>query len=101
MAKCIFERQLPGTNELILVSATTPAGTLAQQAAYVKAMVDGKATDNKFWWFDSIPSGQLAGCDFSAAPQIPASPDNTIANIQALIEGITAQPTDVLTYLPE
>lgn len=96
MAKCIFERVLNGNT--VLVNATTPPGTLEQQATYVKSLVDGKAVDNKFWWWPTIPSGKVIGCDFTNAPQIQPSPDNTIADVQALMGAITATPESVLTY---
>lgn len=86
MAKVIFEKEING--ETRLISATTPAGN---QGLYVKVLV---GAGNKFWWWPSIPAGQLVGCDFTDAPTCTADPTTN----NALIAGITAAPEDVLTW---
>lgn len=90
MAKVLYEKQIivDGNPETRLFNVTTPAGN---QGSYVKALV---AVGNKFWWFASIPAGQVIGCDFTNAPT--ATADASANN--ALIAAITAQPGDVLTY---
>lgn len=86
MAKVIFEKVING--ETRLINATTPAGN---QGSYVKMLV---GAGNKFWWWPSIPSGTLIGCDFTDAPTCT---DDPVAN-NALISAITTDPADVLTF---
>lgn len=90
MAKVLYEKNIivDGQPETRLFNVTTPAGN---QGAYVKALVP---VGQKFWWFASIPSGQVVACDFTDAPA--ATADASANN--ALIAAITALPADVLTY---
>lgn len=67
---------------------TTPPGN---QGAYVATIV---GEGNPFWMWGSIPSGTVIGADFTNAPL--ATTDAATNN--GLIEGITAQPEDVLIY---
>lgn len=89
MAKVFFEKTVTigGVPTVVLVNATTPAGN---QGQYVASMCNG----SPFWWFSSIPSGRVIGCDFTGAP---IATGNSITN-NGLIDAITATPNDVLTY---
>lgn len=91
MPKVLFEKTVNGNT--VLVNATTPAGN---QGAFVLQMVKGKSVDDKFWYWPSIPAGQVIGCDFTNAPVIPDGA--TAADVNTIIAGITASPEDVLTY---
>ncbi len=89
VAKVFYEKEvlIDGVPTLKLFNVTTPAGN---QGQYVKSLCAGLP----FWWFASIPSGQVIGCDFTNAPV--ATTDVTTNN--SLISGITVSPGDVLSY---
>lgn len=89
MAKVLYEKEvlIDGVPTIKLFNVTTPAGN---QGQYVAALCAGKP----FWWFASIPSGQIIGCDFTDAP---IATSNATTN-NGLIAAITVLPTDVLTY---
>lgn len=86
MAKVICEEIVNG--ESVIRSYTTAAGTAA---AFVKVK---PGPGKPFWCWPSVPVGTIIGCDFSAAP-IATS---TTSTNQALIDGISTLPEDVLTY---
>lgn len=89
MAKVFYEKEvlIDGVPTMKLFNVTTPAGN---QGAYVKALCNGLP----FWWFATIPSGSVIGCDFTGAPV--ATGDATTNN--SLISAITVTPGDVLSY---
>lgn len=89
MAKVFFEKEvmIGGVPTLVLFNVTTPAGN---QGQYVASLANGY----KFYWFASIPSGKVIGCDFTNAPTATSS---SVTN-NALISAITETPTDVLSY---
>jgi hypothetical protein len=90
MGKVLCEKEImvDGVPETRLITFTTPAGN---QGSYVKVLVP---LGHPFWWFATIPAGQVVGCDFTDAPAATADAGTN----NALIAAITAQPTDVLTY---
>jgi hypothetical protein len=89
MAKVFFEKEvlIGGVPTLKLFNVTTPAG---DQGQYVAALCNGLP----FWWFASIPSGKVIGCDFTDAPIATGS----YSTNNGLIDAITVLPGDVLTY---
>lgn len=91
MAKVLYEKEvlIDGVPTIKLFNVTTPAGN---QGLYVASLCAGKP----FWWFASIPSGQVIGCDFTGAP---TATSNATTN-NSLISAITELPGDVLTYAP-
>lgn len=68
---------------------TAPVGG---EATLVKVKCNGKP----FFCWNTIPAGNIVGCDFTNAPIGTA---NVAANA-ALIAAITLTPQDVLTYDP-
>lgn len=84
--KVVYEKVLAG--QLRLVTATTPAGN---QGEYVKALV---GPGNRFWAWPNIPAGRVIGCDFNDAPIW----HEDAAQNNILIDSITVNPTNVLTY---
>lgn len=89
MAKIICEKTINGVTAVRNI--TTPTGN---QGQYIKTIV---GVGNPFWWFPSIPSGQLIGADFTNAPI--ATADATQNN--TLVSQISVQPEDVLIYSAE
>lgn len=91
MAKVFFEKEvlIDGVPTLKLFNVTTPAGN---QGQYVASLCAGLP----FWWFSTIPTGKVIGCDFTDAPVATTSAS---AN-NSLISAITVLPADVLTYEP-
>lgn len=89
MAKVFYEKEvlIDGVPTMKLFNVTTPAGN---QGAYVVTLCNGKP----FWWFASIPSGSVVGCDFTGAP---VATGNAATN-NGLITAITVTPGDVLSY---
>lgn len=89
MAKVFFMKTITvnGVPTDTLFNVTTPTG---DQGNYVRAMCAGKP----FWWFASIPTGTIIGCDFTGAP---TATTDALTN-DALIAAITATPDSVLTY---
>ena len=88
MAKLVFEKEING--ETMLLVAATAAGN---QGLFVKIIA---GVGNKFWWWQTIPAGEVIACDFTNAPTCT---DDPAAN-NTLIEAITATPESVLTYAP-
>lgn len=86
--KIVCERTINGVDYLLNV--TTPPGN---QGFYAITIVQ---PGNKFWYWDSIPAGQIIACDFTDAPTCTAD----AATNNTLIAGITAAPEDVLTFAP-
>lgn len=86
MAKVICEETING--ETVIRSYTTSPGAAA---AFVKIK---PGAGNPFWCWPSVPAGTIIGCDFTNAP---IATSDTAQN-QALIDGITVQPADVLVY---
>lgn len=91
MAKVLFVKTvlIDGVPTETLFAPTTPAGN---QGLYVRSMA---GVGNKFWWFASIPAGQIASCDFTDAPTVSSD----VAANNAAIAAITVSPTDVITYV--
>lgn len=91
MAKVFFEKEIliDGVPTMKLFNVTTPIGN---QGNYVRSLCAGLP----FWWFASIPAGQVIGCDFTNAPTAAAD----AATNNTLIAAITALPADVLSYAP-
>lgn len=88
MGKLICEKVING--ETMLLNVTTAAGVVPQLLKTTPGV--GKP----YWYWPSIPAGSIVAVDFTNAPIASA---DKVAN-QAAIEGITAEPADVLTYLP-
>lgn len=86
VAKIICEKTINGVTAVRNI--TTPSGN---QGSYVKTIV---GEGNPFWWFASIPAGQVIGADFTNAPI--CTNDATTNN--TLISQINTQPEDVLIY---
>lgn len=86
MGKLICEKVINA--EVTLLNATTAAGATALLVKTTPGV--GKP----FWAWASIPPGKVIACDFTDAP---IATNNTSSN-QALIDAITADPADVLTY---
>jgi len=88
MGKLVCEQTING--EDVLRSVTTAAGVAP---ALVKSL---PGVGKPFWYWPSIPPGQIVACDFTNAP---IATNDTAANAAA-IAAITATPQDVLTYAP-
>jgi hypothetical protein len=86
MAKIICEKTINGVTAVRNI--TTPTGN---QGAYVKTIV---GVGNPYWWFASIPAGQVIGADFTNAPICSAD----AATNNTMISQINVQPEDVLIY---
>lgn len=86
MAKIICEKTINGVTAVRNI--TTPTG---DQGLYVRSIV---GVGNPYWWFPSIPAGQVVGADFTGAPICSAN----IAENNAAIAAINVQPQDVLIY---
>lgn len=84
--KVVYEKVLAG--QLRLVTATTPTG---DQGVYIKSLV---GAGNRFWAWPQIPPGRVIDCDFNDAPICSDDP----AENNVLIDSITMNPADVLTY---
>lgn len=91
MAKVFFEKEvlIDGVMTLKLFNVTTPAGN---QGQYVASLCSGLP----FWWFATIPTGKVIGCDFTGAPVATSSASSN----NTLISAISVLPGDVLTYEP-
>jgi hypothetical protein len=89
VAKVFYEKEvmIGGVPTLKLFNVTTPAGN---QGQYVAALCNGLP----FWWFASIPSGTVIGCDFTGAP---VATSNAATN-NGLISAISVTAGDVLSY---
>jgi hypothetical protein len=87
MAKVICEKIING--ETVLLNLTTVAGAVPNLVKTTPGV--GKP----FWYFASIPPGQLAACDFTNAPIASSSATDNLAAMNA----ITVQPADVLVYV--
>jgi hypothetical protein len=87
MGKLICEITLNG--EDTLVSLTTAPNVNLGSFVKIKPGI-GKP----FWYWPSIPSGQIVACDFTNAPVVVSD----VATNNANIDAITAEPGDVLTY---
>jgi hypothetical protein len=89
VAKVFFEKEvlIDGIPTIKLFNVTTPAGN---QGQYVASLANGKP----FWWFATVPTGTIIGCDFTGAP---VATGNAATN-QGLIDAITVTPGDVLSY---
>lgn len=86
--KLVCERPINGVDTLVVV--TTAPGN---QGLWVKVIVPA---GYPYWIWDSIPTGQVVGCDFTGAPIVSSDVAANNANIAA----ITVEPEDVLTYAP-
>lgn len=89
MAKVFFEKEvlIDGVLTLKLFNVTTPVGN---QGQYVASLCAGLP----FWWFSTIPTGKVIGCDFTGAP---VATSNATTN-NSLISAISVTPSEVLTY---
>lgn len=87
MAKVIYVETIEGV-DYIRSWTTTNADTGAALAKYRPG--PGKA----FWFWSSIPAGQIIGVDMSGAP---IAANNTAQN-KALIDAITATPAEKLVF---
>ena len=88
MGRIVCMINVDGVDTLKVV--TTPAGN---QGAFCIGIV---GVGNPFWYWDSIPAGDVIACDFTDAPICSAS----FVENNTAIAAITAEPADVLTYAP-
>jgi hypothetical protein len=88
MGKLICEKEING--ETVLLNLTTAAGVAA---ALVKST---PGVGKSYWYWPSMPAGQVIAADFTGAPVATA---DTATN-SAAIAAITATPEEVLTYAP-
>lgn len=84
--KLVCERPVNGVDTLMVI--TTAQGN---QGLYVKILVPA---GKPYWIWDSVPAGDVIGCDFTGAPIV----SDDVATNNANIAAITAEPEDVLTY---
>lgn len=84
--KLVCEKPVNGVDTLMVI--TTAQGN---QGLYVKILVPA---GKPYWIWDSVPPGDVIGCDFTGAPIVSSDVAVNNANIAA----ITAEPEDVLTY---
>lgn len=88
MGKLVCEITLNGVDTLVALT-TAPSVNLG---SFVKIR---PGVGKPFWYWDSIPSGTLAACDFSNAPVVSTD----VAANNAAIAAIDVEPLDVLTYV--
>ena len=86
MGKLICEKVING--ETVLLNLTTAAGVAA---ALVKTT---PGVGQPYWYWPSVPAGQVIAADFTNAPVATA---DTATN-NAAISAITATPEQMLTY---
>lgn len=89
MGKLICEQTVDG--EDVLRSITTAAGVAPSLVKTIPGV--GKP----FWYWPTIPSGTVIGCDFTEAPIASSVASENAAAISA----ITKTPEEVLIYAPE
>lgn len=94
MAKVICEEVVNG--ETVLRSYTTASTTpwTLSPAVFVKTH---PGVGKKFWCWQSVPTGTIIGADFTNAPEATS----VTSQNQALIDGITTTPEEVLVYAAE